>query len=244
MTSSVDSTDDLPRLVIPGDVVDGVSKEEHVLLGPGLRREGPETVVASVAGVLRRKKAGSDTAVLWVDGHSRRYVPNKGENVVGVVLARVGDFFRVDIGAAEPASLAYLAFEGATKKNRPNGNVGDVVYSKLLAAGREAGEPELVCVDSYGKKAGLGVLANGGFVLTVPLHVVRKLLSPDCPLLKALGKAVPFEVAVGMNGRIWLRGRTAKDTISLANAISAAEFMTNDECTRMVAKLADAMAGF
>ena len=81
-------------------------------------------------------------------------------------------------------------------------------------------EPELVCVDSYGKKAGLGVLTGGGFMFTVPLHLVRKLLSPDCCLLKDLGGSIPFEVAVGMNGRVWIRGRSVKDTICLANAIS------------------------
>ena len=37
---------------------------------------------------------------------------------------------RVDIGTSEAASLSYLAFEAATKKNRPNVNIGDVVYSK------------------------------------------------------------------------------------------------------------------
>ena len=59
-----------------------------------------------------------------------------------------------------------------------------------------------------------------------------------------LGKNIPFEVAVGMNGRIWIRGKTVRDTICLANAISVAEFMTNDEIKRMVGKLVDAMAGF
>ena len=38
---------------------------------------------------------------------------------------------RVDIGTAEPASLSYLAFEGATKRNRPNVTVGDLVYAKV-----------------------------------------------------------------------------------------------------------------
>lgn len=38
-------------------------------------------------------------------------------------------------------------------------------------------EAELVCVDSYGKKAGLGVLSGGGFVFAVPLHVVREGIS-------------------------------------------------------------------
>ena len=49
-------------------------------------------------------------------------------------------------------------------------------------------EAELVCVDSYGKKAGLGVLTDGGFMFTVPLHTVRKLLNPECALLTSLGK--------------------------------------------------------
>ena len=92
--------------------------------------------------------------------------------MIGVVTAKSGDFFRVDVGGAEPASLSYLAFEGATKKNRPNVNVGDVVYAKLLSASRHS-EPELVCVDSYGKRGGLGVLAGGGFVFNVPLHLIR-----------------------------------------------------------------------
>ena len=75
---------------------------------------------------------------------------------------------------SEPASLSYLAFEGATKKNKPAVNPGDVVYAKLLVASRDM-EAELVCVDSYGKKAGMGVLTGpGGFLFTVPLHTVRQ----------------------------------------------------------------------
>ncbi len=126
---------------------------------------------------------------------------------------------------------------------RPIVNVGDVIYAKLLVASRDM-EPELVCVDSYGKKAGLGVLSGGGFVFGVPLHVVRKLISPECVLLKTLGQSIPYEIAVGMNGRVWIRGKTSKDTVCLANAISAAEFMTNEEIKRMVGKLVDAMTGF
>ena len=80
-----------------------------------------------------------------------RYIPARGENVIGVVVGKGGDTFRVDIGSADNASLSFMAFEGATKKNRPNINVGDVVYAKLLVASRDM-EPELVCVDSYGKK--------------------------------------------------------------------------------------------
>ena len=40
-------------------------------------------------------------------------------------------------GISEPASLSYLAFEGATKKNRPAVSVGDLVYAKLVVASRD-----------------------------------------------------------------------------------------------------------
>ena len=44
----------------------------------------------------------------------------KGDSVIGIVTAKQGDTFRVDIGASDAASLSYLSFEGATKKNRPD----------------------------------------------------------------------------------------------------------------------------
>ena len=44
----------------------------------------------------------------------------KGDPVIGIVTARQTDSFRVDIGTSDPASLSYLSFEGATKKNRPD----------------------------------------------------------------------------------------------------------------------------
>lgn len=49
-----------------------------------------------------------------------QYVPARGETVIGIVTAKSGDVFKVDVGGSEQASLSYLAFEGATKRNRPN----------------------------------------------------------------------------------------------------------------------------
>lgn len=49
-----------------------------------------------------------------------QYVPAKGETIIGIVTVKSGDVFKVDFGGSEQASLSYLAFEGATKRNRPN----------------------------------------------------------------------------------------------------------------------------
>lgn len=40
--------------------------------------------------------------------------------MVGVIIQKVGEGFRVDIGSAHYASLDGLAFESATKRNKPN----------------------------------------------------------------------------------------------------------------------------
>ena len=231
------------RLVMPGDDVTSDTEDKAgVVLGPGLRREAGDQVRVTKPGVMRMRWV-NEKKCFWVDVHSKRYVANRGENVIGVVLAKMGDTFRVDIGTAEPASLSYLAVEAATKRNRPNVNVGDLVYAKLLVASSHT-EAELVCVDGYGKKAGMGVLAGGGFMFSVSLNLVRKLLAPDCVLLTKLGECAPFETAVGVNGRVWLRARSVKETMLLAQAVNSAEYMTNEEIGLMCDKLGDIMAGF
>lgn len=51
---------------------------------------------------------------------SLQYVPAPQESVVGAIIGKLGEGFKVDIGAAHPALLDGLAFEGATKRNKPN----------------------------------------------------------------------------------------------------------------------------
>lgn len=104
--------------VLPGDDVTVAlrSGDAHrVVLGPGLRREGGQ-VVACRSGVLKMPKNN----VFVVDAYQKRYIPVKDEHVVGIVTNAGSDIFRVDIGASVSASLSYLDFEHATKKNRPN----------------------------------------------------------------------------------------------------------------------------
>ena len=109
---------------------------------------------------------------------SPQYVPVRGENVIGIVTNKLGDSFKVHIGSHEEASLSGIAFQGATKKNRPNLLIGDVIFAKLLNASVDM-EPELICVNSLGESAGLGCLSSSGFLFAVPLHHIRKYLELD-----------------------------------------------------------------
>lgn len=222
-------------VVVPGDTVADVqeiSTKKKVILGPGLRIQDNNIVVCK-AGVLKRKQPHT----FWVDSYQKRYVPARGEAVIGFVLQKAGDIYRIDIGASEPASLSYLAFEGATKKNRPDVNVGDLVYGKLLIANKNF-ESELICVNSHGKKEKLGVL-SGGYVFNCSINLIRKILNKDGPLFRAIQKEiqVPMEVVIGMNGRVWINAKNARDIIAIANAIQAAEYVANEEIEAIVKKV-------
>ncbi|XP_063536687.1 exosome complex component RRP40 [Cydia strobilella] len=226
-------------VVLPGDYceeITNVGEKSKVILGPGLGRE-LDKVYMTKAGILRKRSPNT----YWVDNQQKRYVPSRGENVVGFVIQKAGDIFRVDIGGSCPAALSYLSFEGATKKNRPEVQVGDVVYAKTLVASKDM-EPELVCVDSHGKKGRLGVLADG-FVFKCSLNLVRKILNPSCPLLESLRNEWPFELAAGMNGRIWIKAKTMRETIAVGNAILGCEYLDNQEIKSLCSNIANILAG-
>lgn len=226
-------------VVLPGDHCEEIitiGEKSRVILGPGLRKEIDQIYITK-AGVLKKKVPNT----YWVDNHQKRYVPSRGENVIGVVVQKAGDIFRVDVGGSCSASLSYLSFENATKKNRPEVQVGDVIYAKMLVASKDM-EPELVCVDSHGKKGRLGVLTDG-FVFKCSLNLIRKILNPNCPLLASLKNEWPFELAAGMNGRIWIKAKTMRETIAVGNAILGSEYLSDDEVKSMCTNIASILAG-
>lgn len=226
-------------VVLPGDYCENIAtigEKSRVILGPGLQKEA-EGVFITRAGVLRKRAPHT----FWVDSYQKRYIPSRGENVIGLVTHKMGNVFRVDVGSSCPATLSYLSFEGATKKNRPKVEIGDAVYAKMLVASKDM-EPELVCVDSHGKKNRLGVLEDG-FVFKCSLNLIRKVLNTQCTLIESLKNEWPFELAAGMNGRIWIKAKSMRETVAVGNAILASEYLTNDEIKNMCKNVASVLAG-
>jgi exosome complex component RRP40 len=46
--------------------------------------------------------------------------------VIGIITEKHADEWKVDIGCHQLATLSAMAFEGATKRNRPNLNVSQL----------------------------------------------------------------------------------------------------------------------
>ncbi|GAB0091114.1 Exosome complex component RRP40 [Sergentomyia squamirostris] len=227
--------------LFPGDSAtqaEEASLTRKIVIGPGLRGRLKENkVYASRGGQLMNKKK----TTFWLNSFQRRYIPAKGDTVIGYVTGKGTDTFRVDIGSSEPASLSYLAFEGATKRNRPDVHVGDILFARLLIASGDC-EPELVCLDSSGlKKDRFGVLPTEGFVFEASINLCRKMLDERHPLTKALAKEYRYELAIGVNGRIWVKGHNLRQTIGLSHAILGVEQIPKDQlddyCRDVIGKL-------
>lgn len=203
-----------PVIVVPGDILEKYISKETTMLGPGLMRNNNQ-VVATTSGILKMR----NNNLFWVDSHQRRYMAARGECVIGIVRNKGSLHARVDINSADLATLSLLAFEGANKRNKPNLNVGDLVYAKVLSASKHV-ETELVCVNSNGKRDGLGQIGDkGGTLIGLSIDTVRVLLSPMCDLLERLGQAYRYEIALGMNGRVWINSSEPATVVAVANEL-------------------------
>lgn len=115
-----------------------------------------------------------------------------------------------------------MSFENATKRNRPAIYEGDLVSARVVTANPDM-DPVLSCVDAQGRASGLGHL-KGGLTIECSCAFARALLSrPAPPLLAALGKAVAFELAVGLNGRAWVDAPSAALVARVAGALRRGE---------------------
>ena len=70
--------------------------------------------------------------------------------MIGTVIERRSDDFVVDIGGPFAAVLNTLAFEGATRRNRPKLVEGDLVYARVVFAHKDT-DTELTCLEVTGK---------------------------------------------------------------------------------------------
>lgn len=69
----------------------------------------------------------------------------------------------------------------------------------------------------------------------------RLLSRPPAPILVELGALVRYEVAVGMNGRVWVNASSPRAAAVVMAAIRAAETLSDDEVAAFAAKLAAQM---
>lgn len=229
MSAAVDS------IVFPGESVNVISGgDSTIILGAGLQLQG-ESVVAVKAGLLRWQKTQS---TFCVDVSQKRYTPVNEDFVLGVIIEKLAEQYKVDIGASAPAMLSAVAFDGATRRNKPNLQVGTLVYARVVVANRDM-DTEVSCESKVGKKdwvTGESTFGEikGGDVCKLSLTHAKRLLDGLSPVLELLGRSIPYELAIGANGRVWINAEAAKNTVAIGNAIMNSEYLNEAEVAAMV----------
>ncbi|RMZ85795.1 hypothetical protein DV737_g494, partial [Chaetothyriales sp. CBS 132003] len=220
-----------PRVLLPGDAVDAAllpNRHQKRKIGRGLHpAPDSDNYVATIAGPLDvdyRKK----TALISTP--TARYAPRVGDLVIAQVRSSGADMFQLYINShSQQAFLPHLAFEGATKKTRPQLKANDLVYAKVIFA-RRGMEVELSCVNPSTGRAepdGLGPL-NGGMVFDVSLGLAERMLKKqNVSFLEELGAKIQggFEIAVGSNGKVWVDcpGSRVKGVCAVGRCLEAVD---------------------
>ena len=245
------------RVVLPGDVVlPQLPKEGIIQMGSGVfvSDSGPDgrEVVANQAGIVKEEQDGdSGRTSIWVLSRQKLYSPSVGDAVVGTVVHRYTEHYEVDIDSTYTALLPILAFENASKRNRPMLREGDVVYGRVVHV--DTGIPRCIlhCSDASGKSSGYGPLYNSsqtstnkrGMLYRISTMYAREILLQSSAaghdgmgILHILGTRIPFEIAIGMNGLFWITSNSSSsaskqyvETCILGTTIQACE-----SCTKQV----------
>ncbi len=86
-------------------------------------------------------------------------------------------------------------------------------------------DPEIVCYNpSTGKSEGMGEL-KGGMVFDVSLGMARRLLlsrqkeDGGVVVLEEIAEKVAFEIAVGRNGKVWVKSKGVRETLLVGRAL-------------------------
>lgn len=159
-------------------------------------------------------------------------MPSIGDLVVAQVHHSTFDSFACSLTPHTPyAILGQLAFEGASKKTRPNLKAGDLVYARVSKASKWE-DTELECFNAFnGKSEGMGPL-KGGMVFHVSPSFARRLMmgtdqegniKGGIVVLEEIGQKIRFEVAVGRNGKVWVDSGKVMETLAVGRLLVRAD---------------------
>ncbi|CAF1252539.1 unnamed protein product [Rotaria magnacalcarata] len=210
----------IDEFVLPGDPIalstlpSPLDACHSIVLGPGLHYDKDTNAFTSHGCGLVREPS---SLIYYVDGHrSAASSLSTDDLILGIVVRRQLESLLVDIGYNELASLSLYDFEGSTKRTKPNVDRGDVIYGRLKIDGEC--QPQITCVNEDGKADGMGVLHENGYLFSIPIDVANDLIHHD-NLLQELGNEIPYEIAIGANGRVWIKATTTRTMIALRKVI-------------------------
>lgn len=156
-----------------------------------------------------------------ISTHSKVYFPSIQDSVIGIIKKRHSECYMVDINTPNLAYLSILDFEGATKRNKPDLDIGDAVYAKVVLFQRDI-EPIISCIRESSKNTNIFGSLNSksyGTIFECTPLLCQYLSNQKCPILETLGKSFRFDIVLGCNGRVFIESPRSSDCITLIRYI-------------------------
>jgi exosome complex component RRP40 len=237
----------LSDIVLPGECI---TRDSEITFTKSLLRELPatpnqnptaKTYQSHSSGLIVTKKESETQHSLKISHLSEKYLPSQEDKVIGIVSRRTVDGFELDIRAEKKALLNSLAFEGATKKSKPNLNSGDLVFCRVAQVPSHL-NIKVTCTSQTNKKewssgeALFGEL-KGGVEVVVPQFFSRFLAKNEI-FFDQIRKRIGFEIVVGVNGVIWVKTKSLKNMLIIQDFLKAAPYLSMNRALELLSERA------
>ncbi len=178
------------EIVVPGDIIG-----EGLKAGVGTYRDGRE-VYASCLGLKKVKNGYGNVIPL-----SGKYMPRRGDLVVGIITDMGATSWYVDINSAYPAPLHVneVPWEVDFGDTARYMQVGDTALFKVKNV------DETKTAQLTMKERGLRKLSGGQIIEIAPPKVPR-VIGRGASMISMLKEYTKCRIFVGQNGRIWIDG--------------------------------------
>jgi len=208
------------NIILPGEVIE--LKSDNVKISEEYFSQIPNKPLLAVAKksgiVLAKLTKNTNITKVSLQSPNEKYIPKKDDRVIGIITKRQGEAYNLNIGADKESVLGILEFDGASKRSKPSLEVGDIVYCRVVSINKYL-PYKLSCKCPSNKKdwaSGDATYSQlkDGLEIDVSTRFVKKLLN-DSTIFDALKKYISFEVALGVNNKIWVSTKIIQNLILL-----------------------------
>lgn len=165
------------------------------------------------------------------------YSPKVDDPVIGIIVQKSSEFYKVDIGTYTYAILNANEFEGATKKQKPNLNMGDLIFSRVLKVNK-FDAPLLSCISPHEHKnwaSGESFFGNlkGGNLFDFPKINTWDFYRENFALNR-LNDVVNYEIIIGFNGKMWINSDSAENIFNVYEILMNSLNQTKEQIEKTI----------
>ncbi|MBN1156750.1 RNA-binding protein [Candidatus Woesearchaeota archaeon] len=190
-------------IVVPGDEL---ATGMDFLPDSGAYRDN-DKIIATRLGVV-----GVNGRAIRIIPLSGKYIPKKGDTIIGKVIDVTFTGWRIDTNSAYSAMLSS---KDATTRFINRGadltqyfNFGDYIVAKIITVTSQK------LIDLTMKAPGLRKLGEGR-VITVNPNKVPRIIGKNGSMVSLIKEATGCTIIVGQNGIVWLSGAPEKELLAV-----------------------------